>query len=553
MERYFRAVAWLGAIPFRVDIDEELLSALILGQSLAGGADDDLRNFLQPYEQLLGTADDLGLSNAATQDNGLFANDHGVKAALKGDMARLREELRRNAPLPKINDQVRLVPGDADAPAELTIRILPARQLPDAVMFQATTDRRRFPRAYPSGLEVAAMCGSPFAIANLEKGAEYRDDLLNAIGDLPFDPRKALHVTHELKLHTENAGLYCLYLHALSGLFEKPEKDVPALFSSKAWQIKSCQTALGGWAQMRHAWILQAKENEFYFGGTSQPSGFIEPAPEFFSRFAQVAERTHMLMRNGGAFDPNPGAAASELRTVAHIIEKLGVNGKKVDLEKLPEDQVRQIDSVLAVLWILREKGEFGTTDVFPSDVPKLRALADQLDRGQLPANAEIRKALVRRRGPDVEPMWQSLTSLSRRLEALAHKQLRDIAFNEEEDAFIISYGEALGGCMLYFRNSYEVPRDDAPRVADVFANPADGKLLEVGIARARVLYVLYPWHGQEILCRGAVMPYYEFKSARRLTDEQWKALLDSPQRPQLPDWVKPIYSPVESGKSVSK
>ena len=38
-----------------------------------------------------------------------------------------------------------------------------------------------------------------------------------------------------------------------------------------------------------------------------------------------------------------------------------------------------------------------------------------------------------------------------------------------------------------------------------------DGKVLEVGVARPRALYVLYPIKGKEILCRGVVLPYYEF------------------------------------------
>jgi hypothetical protein len=72
--------------------------------------------------------------------------------------------------------------------------------------------------------------------------------------------------------------------------------------------------------------------------------------------------------------------------------------------------------------------------------------------------------------------------------------------------------------------------------------NPNQRKLLEVGIGRAQVIYLLYAWRGGEILCRGAVMPYYEFTHDRRMNDGEWKALLDSPARPDLPDWVKPIY-----------
>lgn len=52
---------------------------------------------------------------------------------------------------------------------------------------------------------------------------------------------------------------------------------------------------------------------------------------------------------------------------------------------------------------------------------------------------------------------------------------------------------------------------------------------------------VLYPWQGTDILCRGASVPYYEFLHDGRLTDTEWKSMLDGDARPDLPSWYKPI------------
>jgi hypothetical protein len=38
-------------------------------------------------------------------------------------------------------------------------------------------------------------------------------------------------------------------------------------------------------------------------------------------------------------------------------------------------------------------------------------------------------------------------------------------------------------------------------------------------------------------------MPYYEFTSDRRLTDADWKIMLDSRQRPKVIDWLEPVFS----------
>ena len=145
----------------------------------------------------------------------------------------------------------------------------------------------------------------------------------------------------------------------------------------------------------------------------------------------------------------------------------------------------------------------------------------------------------------DIAPLWEKLIDTCMRLESLAHKQLRGVKFSEAEAHFIRDeYGSTLASIMLYGGNSYYTPNDDAARAIDVFTNPTaapNSRYLEVGVARARAIYVLYPYEDTLVLCAGAVMPYYEFKHGERLTDKEWKALLDSDQRPDRPAWLQPI------------
>jgi hypothetical protein len=103
---------------------------------------------------------------------------------------------------------------------------------------------------------------------------------------------------------------------------------------------------------------------------------------------------------------------------------------------------------------------------------------------------------------------------------------------------------------MLYAGNAYLTPRDDAPRVVDVHYNPNVARHLHVGVARPRALYVLYPLDKGEVLCRGAVMPYYEFEHGERLTDADWKSLLDSDNRPETPSWTGPIIGTEGIGRA---
>jgi hypothetical protein len=95
---------------------------------------------------------------------------------------------------------------------------------------------------------------------------------------------------------------------------------------------------------------------------------------------------------------------------------------------------------------------------------------------------------------------------------------------------------------MLYDGNSWQGPRDDAPRITAVFNQPGHGFLL-AGVGRAREIRVLYPWKGREIECHGAVMPFLEMHSDRHLTDAEWITILDGNERPRTPEWLKPVTS----------
>jgi len=140
---------------------------------------------------------------------------------------------------------------------------------------------------------------------------------------------------------------------------------------------------------------------------------------------------------------------------------------------------------------------------------------------------------------------WQALQSLTSRLESMVQKQLRSADWNEDEANLLKDYREELGEVMGYFSSATLDPEDDAMRWTTVFHDPVANQNLAVAIGRARALYVLYPWQGKTILCRGAVMSYYEYPSEKRLTDPEWKQLLDSSAAPAQPDWIRPLVVPV--------
>jgi len=519
LTRYFRAVAWLQSIPFRVSHDDELLSVLILGRCLAAerfGDDAETyevyRKFFRTYTEFLGVGDDWDLVTASDS----------VATGLDFDLVAKRAELLAQAQQeggPQINDQIRFAPDDPNAVAEPNFRIISAYRLPEAVLFQRTTDIRQFPgRDFPNGLEVCIALGSTFAREKLE------DD----------DKARVLATIDENLDLFAGTSLYFDYLNTVATLLDAPEPNAPAFMAAEPWQAKSCGTTLAGWAQLRHTWVLQAKLNVSYWSARrgSPPSGFVEPEPEFFRRMADLAARTNDLLTKAEAFGSNYFGLIDALNEVADLLEQSeDVNDFTSRFWSLPPDRLEQLR---AVTWVAEDID--GDVEV---KAEQLRRMADELVEGIVDP---LLLWVTWRYDVDVEQLWPQLEAMSRHLESIARKQLAGCEIDSDDDTFIKQYGSHLAEIMLYAGNySAEHPQDDAPRIADVYSNSEIGANLHVGISRARTLYVLYPWDGGVVLCRGAVMPYYEFVDGGRLTDDEWKMRLDSDTRPDVPAWLRPI------------
>jgi uncharacterized protein DUF3160 len=450
LQRYFRAVSWLQAIPLRVHSDEELLTALMLGSAFGRLGwvekqedEDRLRALLEVYSEIIGTGDDWDLDRA----EGLASTWANCELEFQVGPDSIAEVRRRALEYTGmgalINDQIQWPIPKKSAADQVGYRVLAAHRTPGSLLFRRTTDQRDpllHGRTLPTGLEIGSLLGSDVA--------------RNALADFP----RVRAVIHEMESLLEGESLLAEYLRCLQALVDAPEPDAPAFMASEPWRVKQLNTVLAGWAQMRHTFVLQAKQSFIVLCCESLPVGLVEPEPEFYCRFGRLVARTRELLNKAGAIG------------------------------------------------------------VFASDTPD----------PETPETGDLRI--------DHGMAWDRLHDLCLRLEILAHKQLRGVPFNEAERRFILSYGQ-----QFHFSNSYQIPRDDAPRIADVHADPTGRQVLLVGIARPRALWVLYPWRGRDVLCRGAVMPYRELANPTRITDHEWMQRLDSREPPAAPTWIAPL------------
>jgi hypothetical protein len=80
--------------------------------------------------------------------------------------------------------------------------------------------------------------------------------------------------------------------------------------------------------------------------------------------------------------------------------------------------------------------------------------------------------------------------------------------------------------------------------VADVHTNPAEGQVVEEATGKVDLIIVAcQDTDGLVFLAAGPVLSYYEFKHpmSDRLTDEAWRQMLNSPERPNRPTWYTPL------------
>ncbi|HQF37727.1 MAG TPA: DUF3160 domain-containing protein [Opitutaceae bacterium] len=532
---YFRAMRWLQLVPFRASREPEF-DAMVLLACAIGRNNAELSSGVM--RQILGPADD-----PSTQDLALIfkLDDHRQMKRYDGRCPEFRRTLCRtliDEGYYRINTDSRATSTVAGTFEHLSFRIVPQAALPDGVLFQRLLDKDQ----QPSGLAVAAMLGSPFAAAKL-------DPVSRAIVVQPL----AIHGPDTRRPRT----LYEKYLDTLRALFQPPTTDMPTFLQGEAWAAKSCLTALGGWAQMRHTFTLQAKLSVHALGYNELPPGFIEPNPEFYNRLSTLVEGCRSSLAAARAFETDTASEADELREVILLARKdqkemsqpheAPVRPAPIDFDadynELSPEQVyrRRLDRELGAVGLRHgmKPSEKWTRERWLEClellIPELEAKVVRMEQGTEQA-ASHDSGLANR--------WHSLSQLASRLETLSHKQLRKQPWSEDDEFFLKSYGEDLGGIHGYYSSATGMPRDDAPRWAEVSGLPEPGKFLAAGIGRPREFYVLYPWNGIEVLCVGSVMQYYEYETGERLTDDAWRALLDSPAAPPLPAWFQPYAPP---------
>ncbi|MES2997030.1 MAG: DUF3160 domain-containing protein [Verrucomicrobiota bacterium] len=498
MRRYFRAVRWLQTVPFhpKRSASAEALNRIVEAMPYGSGI---LREITGAFREITVPFSEWGDSET--------------------------------------------LPYERDSISKEPVTLLPALVFPDMELFGKTTGGKR---PYPSTLEAAALYGNPLA-DRLLAGEEKVSAIIR-------EARK----NQEVSANRKYASLYGSYAWCLQALSAASPAGAPEFLKSAAWQRKTLNTTLSSWAQFRHTFALQGRENISYFGlMDSEPDGFVEPNPLFFRRLGELAMQSKRYFEDR----TDDGLSAVSIMAKAAELEKMfremigphekvraayQKGGKPADADVREWEKARE--EISGKFEIFREAlrdeikisgvGSDGRKMIYTFTDPEkaanvMRDIAAGKNLAAIASRIEPTPLVLRE--PD---RWLLLIGICHRLEMIVARQLLGGELDAEDSVFLRKYGESLAEIMLYDENSWLNPKDDAPRVAAVFNQPAEGFLL-AGVGRPQEIRVLYPWKGKEIECVGAVMPFRETRARKHMTDEEWKTLLDGTGKPAAPSWWK--------------
>jgi hypothetical protein len=139
------------------------------------------------------------------------------------------------------------------------------------------------------------------------------------------------------------------------------------------------------------------------------------------------------------------------------------------------------------------------------------------------------------------ESRLESLENILGKLITISQDELEGKELSEDDYEFIRNFGEELDSIIA----GVEAKGKETTLVADVHTDVNSGQVLEEGLGYVDLALVAYKIpEGSIILGAGPTLSYYEFKQPMndRLTDEQWKEMLEQGQQPSRPDWINSFY-----------
>lgn len=300
LERYFRAMMWLGRIDFRVietlpngttELRRPQFDAMVVLRELMSPADRDtwarvdqaLEVFIGPSDYMVAPEVDPLVEALGGYDSALTASDGEVRTAIE----------QGGYGIQRIASHIMVNDGTVKTlPLNRSFALFGQRYIIDSHVFsQVVYDRTADRRMMPNPLDVAyAALGNDGALPLLQ------GDLSTYSVDYPGKLEGARILSDEHDEEFWNSNLYNLWLGSLRAL--SPGEDVsnpsavgmPEVTGTEAWNRRILNTQLASWAELRHDTLLYAKQSYTGVPACEYPDAYVDPYPEFFATLMRYAD-----------------------------------------------------------------------------------------------------------------------------------------------------------------------------------------------------------------------------------------------------------------------
>jgi hypothetical protein len=364
-----------------------------------------------------------------------------------------------------------------------------AKVVADDVMW----GERKVQRRVPSALDVAfSALGNDHTVPDLVErmtnraGREFRDGLnyqhnLAALRKIIDAQDRAVW----------DETLYTNWLALLRELSQPTtDEQYPDVVRTRAWAMKSLNTQLASWTQLRHDTILYVKQSYTAGAECEYPAGLVEPIPHFWSRFEKMATKA------------------------ADLIEKTPFPDRTVEIPVVIDG--REIDRNTVKL-----------KDVQKKQAAFFKSFANQL-------------ALLK--GIAIKELAQ------KELTKEETKVLQDVVQIQRGSGFTRYNGWYP---KLFYKGPRDSGKWDA-LVADVHTDVPSmalgdpGCVLTQGIGSVDLLLVAIDNGKDRMVYAGPLLSHYEFEmpGVTRKSDSEWKKDLTDGKTPPRPAWTKSYLVP---------
>lgn len=369
--RYFRAIIWYGGTPFKLNAANPAQARLAARQLLLIAAGLESGQNMGRWQRLWQLAGffygaggpDPELSWSVPQ---VAAVARAVYADLPGvvdlaDQSQLDSFIVTMQTLPLVGGEE----GESDrvvAPA--SFRFLPERSQPDAFYLEqlifnrvgvyrpedgSAVDEAALPftavptaigpvRAFPRGLDLAALFGSQRALALLSDG-----------GDTAYDGYRSqlTRLQEQARPWDQTAWTQTLaggWLYSLEALLAEPAPAPFAFMNSPGWLDRQLNSWFGAWVELRRR---VAPVGAAVSGGQDlapRPAaalgGSVEPQPLLYARLAALAAQSNQVLVDNGL-------AEEEIAANLLLLEQLLLSFKTISEKELQAEPLTAVEAVL--------------------------------------------------------------------------------------------------------------------------------------------------------------------------------------------------------------